>query len=369
MTALNLLLCTGSFDPVYGGPSVSVSRLGAELARDGVTVGLWAPDGSAMTSTLVKKEERLLPLTGNLRQVIRSFQPDIVHDNGIWLPHNHSLARLAQQFDLPRIVSIRGMLEPWALVHKRVKKKLAWLAYQKRDLNQAAALHATADSEAKVISNLGLLPRVVVLPNGVDIPAAAASHTRAPNQPRTALFLSRIHPVKGLDMLIDAWNAMRPRGWRLRIAGPGAPGYCDEVARRIAQAGLERQVSLEGPLYGAAKTQAFTSANAFLLPSHSENFGIVVAEALAHGVPVVTTTATPWQALESEHCGWWVSPTGEAIAQGLAEVVAASDETRKAMGMRGRALVKRQFAWGAIAKNMRASYESIVAQSRVMGKA
>ena len=366
---MNLLLCAGSFDPVYGGPSVSVSRLGAELARDGVTVGLWAQDGSAVTSTLVKKEERLLPLAGNLKQVVRSFQPDIAHDNGIWLPHNHSLAKLAAQRNLPRIVSIHGMLEPWPLAHKRVKKKLAWLAYQKRDLNRAAALHATADSEAEALANLGLLPRVVVLPNGVDIPAAAASHSRAPNQPRTALFLSRIHPKKGLDRLIDAWRAVQPQDWRLRIAGPGASGYCDEVARRIARAGLERQVSLEGPVYGAAKTQAFASADAFLLPSHSENFGIVVAEALAHGVPVLTTTATPWQALESENCGWWVSPTSEAIARGLAEVVAASDETRKAMGMRGRALVKRQFAWRAIAKNMRASYESIVEQSRVMGKA
>ena len=366
---MNLLLCAGSFDPVYGGPSVSVSRLGAELVRDGMTVGLWAQDGSAVTSTLVKKEERLLPLAGNLKQVLRSFQPDIVHDNGIWLSHNHSLARLAAHYNLPRIVSIRGMLEPWALAHKRVKKKLAWLAYQKRDLNRATALHATADSEAEVIANLGLLPRVVVLPNGVDIPAAAASHTRVPNQPRTALFLSRIHPKKGLDRLIDAWKAVRPRGWRLRIAGPGASGYCDEVARRIARAGLERQVVLEGPLYGADKTRAFTSADAFLLPSHSENFGIVVAEALAHGVPVLTTTATPWQALESEHCGWWVPSTSAAIVRGLTEVVAASDETRKAMGARGRALVKRQFAWRAIAKNMRAAYESIVEQSRVMGKA
>ena len=243
-----------------------------------------------MTSTLVKKENRLLPLAGNVEQVVRSFQPDIVHDNGIWLSHNHSLARLAAHYNLPRVVSIRGMLEPWALAHKRVKKKLAW-------------------------------------------------------------------------------SAVRPQGWRLRIHGPGASGYCDEVARRIDRAGLERQVSLGGPLYGAAKTQAFTSADAFLLPSHSENFGIVVAEALAHGVPVLTTTATPWQALESEHCGWWVPPTSEAIARGLAEVVAASDETRKAMGMRGRALVKRQFAWRAIAKNMRASYESIVEESRAMGRA
>ena len=307
-------------------------------------------------------------MAGNLKQVVRSFRPDIAHDNGIWLPHNHSLARLSAHYNVPRMVSIRGMLEPWAMAHKRMKKRLAWFAYQRRDLNRAAALHATADSEAAAIANLGLLPRVVVLPNGVDIPAAAASHARAPDQPRTALFLSRIHPNKGLDMLIDAWNAAPP-GWRLRIAGPGASGYCDEVARRIARAGLERQVSLEGPLYGAAKTHAFISADAFLLPSYSESFGIVVAEALAHGVPVLTTTATPWQALESENCGWRVPPTSEAIARGLSAVVAASDETRKAMGLRGRALVKRQFAWPAIARTMRATYESIVEQPCVMGKA
>ena len=359
---MNLLLCVSSLDPAHGGPAVSVSQLGAGLAREGMAVGLWAPDGSAMASPLVQKEKRLLPLAGNLKQVLRSFRPDIVHDNGIWMAHHHLLAKLTEQCNLPRIVSIRGMLEPWALAHKRIKKKLAWLAYQKRDLNRAAILHATADSEAGAIANLGLLPKVVVLPNGVDIPAALANHARAPDQPRTALFLSRIHPKKGLDMLIDAWNAVRPEGWRLRIVGSGARSYCNEVVKRIARASLERQVSLEGPLYGDAKTRAFTSADAFLLPSHSENFGIVVAEALAHGVPVLTTKTTPWQTLESENCGWWVSPTTAAIATGLAEVVKASDETRKAMGARGRAFVKRQFAWSAIARNMRATYESIVEQ-------
>ena len=177
---MNLLLCVGSLDPAHGGPAVSVSQLGAGLARQGMAVGLWAPDGSAMASPLVQKEKRLLSLAGNLKQVLRSFRPDIVHDNGIWMAHHHLLAKLTEQCNLPRIVSIHGMLEPWALAHKRIKKKLAWLAYQKRDLNRAAALHATADSEAGVIANLGLLPKVVVLPNGVDIPAAAANHARAP---------------------------------------------------------------------------------------------------------------------------------------------------------------------------------------------
>ena len=141
---------------------------------------------------------------------------------------------------------------------------------------------------------------------------------------------------------------------------------CEAIAMRWPSVspgpGWSGRFPWKGPLYGDAKTRAFTSADAFLLPSHSENFGIVVAEALAHGVPVLTTKTTPWQTLESENCGWWVSPTTAAIAAGLTEVVKASDETRKAMGARGRAFVKRQFAWSAIARNMRATYESIVEQ-------
>ena len=113
---------------------------------------------------------------------------------------------------------------------------------------------------------------------------------------------------------------------------------------------------MEGPVYGAAKTHAITSADAFLLPSHSENFGIVVAEALAHGVPVLTTTATPWQALESEHCGRWIDDTPEAIAKALDIALSLPDAERAAMGARGRAWMRRDFSWNRIAKGMAEVY-------------
>jgi glycosyltransferase involved in cell wall biosynthesis len=297
-------------------------------------------------------------------------QLTVLHDNGIWMPGNHTAAAVARKTGVPLIISPRGMLEPWALSHRAWKKRLAWLLYQRRDLLTASVLHATAEQEVASLRRLGLRQPIAMIPNGVEFPAPAdvasamASRLRpaaAPQRERTALFLSRIHPKKGLINLIDAWACVRPEGWRLVIAGPDEGGHQAEVAERIRTSGVGEQVSLAGAVEGEAKAALFRNADLFVLPTFSENFGVVVAEALAYGLPVITTRGAPWADLETHNCGWWIDTGVEPLAQALRGAMALSDEQRHAMGVRGRGYVRR-YDWGGIAAQTSAVYRWVLGQ-------
>jgi glycosyltransferase involved in cell wall biosynthesis len=299
-------------------------------------------------------------LDGTLESALEKFgRPDIVHDNGVWLLHNHRLAVLAARRGIPRTVSTRGMLEPWAMQHKHLKKRLAWLAYQRKDLRRASAMHATNEVEARNVGRLGLDVPVRVIPNGVDLPHLDENVVEK-GSVRTALFMGRIYPVKGLPMLIDAWARVRPEGWRLVIAGPDEAGHEALIRKLVSDSGLGHVVEFAGQLDGNAKREAFSSAELFILPTHSESFGVAIAEALSYGMPVLTTTAAPWPELESRGCGWSVAPTGEGIARGLAAATARPPHDLGQMGRRGREYVAANYAWSVIGPEFRDWLESVI---------
>jgi glycosyltransferase involved in cell wall biosynthesis len=182
-----------------------------------------------------------------------------------------------------------------------------------------------------------------------------------------ALFLGRIHPKKGLPMLIEAWARVRPDGWQLQIAGPDEAGHRAEVQNAAFAAGLSEVVFFVGPIEGEKKESAFSNADLFVLPTHSENFGIVVAEALAHGLPVLTTTGAPWSLLRERSCGWWVDATVEGIAEGLRQATSSDPETLYAMGRKGREWVRAELGWERVAKEVIATYEGVIATSMSVG--
>lgn len=165
-------------------------------------------------------------------------------------------------------------------------------------------------------------------------------------------------------MLIEAWARLRPDGWHLRIAGPDEAGHRAAVEALVVRHGLAEVVSFIGPVKGDAKTDEYRAADLFVLPTHSENFGMVVAEALSYGVPVLTTQGSPWRELETEHCGWWVAPTVDGILAGLSEATATSCKTRFEMGRRGRALIAARYAWGRIAQQFLAAYAGAIGGTR-----
>jgi glycosyltransferase involved in cell wall biosynthesis len=265
------------------------------------------------------------------------------------------------------------MLEPWALSHKRFKKQIAWRLYQEFDLKRARCHITSGETEALNLKQFALGVPVVTIPNGVDIPELVKFRQESPRaaaNPRvkTALFVGRIYPIKGLPRLIEAWGRVRPEGWRLCIAGPDEAGHRKQVEKAVSVAGLGDAVSFTGPLEPELKTPAFLDADLFVLPSHSESFGMVVAEALAHGLPVLTTTATPWAILREKNCGWWVDPTVDGIAEALHQATRLDPAALRAMGTRGRDLVEAEFSWRRIGNRMLSTYEDVVRGSSLADK-
>ena len=203
----------------------------------------------------------------------------------------------------------------------------------------------------------------MVIPNGVQL-GAAQPHSLERNPEfavRNALFLSSIHPKKGLLNLVMAWKRVRPSSWRLVIAGPDEGGHLNDVLQKIRKLGLETIVDYMGEVEGDAKAALFEKADLFVLPSFSENFGIVVAEALANGLPVITTRGTPWEGLLHHGCGWWIEPTVVALTEALREALTLDNDALQLMGSNGRDYV-REFDWGKIAKQTVDVYRWVLGQ-------
>lgn len=288
--------------------------------------------------------------------------PGLIHDHGIWGSTNVSSWWAARTRSVPYVLSPRGMLEPWALQFKARKKKLAWLLYQQRIIASAAAVVATSEQECENVKRLFPEQPVAIIPNGVNVPNVddAPPKGQRSDGSGTALFLSRIHPIKNLPGLLQAW-ALLPKemsdGWRLVIAGPDEGDHAQEIGSLVHKLGLQGAVELIGPVGENEKAAVFRSADLFVLPSFSENFGVVVAEALAYGLPVVATTGTPWEELPHRGCGWWVDPDPQSLARALAQAMGSTPEKRRAMGAVGRAFAQEKFSWDGIGASTMTLYE------------
>lgn len=368
-TRLKLLFCSASFASSYGGPARSVSGLVEALVAQGCEVGIWAPDGSGVKNSFLHDGTKVTRFGQHFEESIRDFGSiDVVHDSGLWLPHNHAIAVYCRKQGVRRVVSTRGMLEPWAREHKRLKKWLAWNAYQRSDLKRADAIHVTGELEAESIASLGF-PDPWIVPNGIHFPAEEIESTierRAKNlhdnETRTALFLGRLHPVKGLPMLLKAWLAVRPKKWKLRIVGPDESGHRRDLEAFIAKNSLRQEVTVLDAVNEIQKWHEMAQADLFVCPSYSENFGIAIAEAMASGLPVVTTTGTPWESIKLQEMGWWVEPTVESIGDALRAATNASAEHLARMGAASSQFVRSRFTWDRVGADMLAHYDQLLSR-------
>ncbi len=298
-----------------------------------------------------------LGFRSGLKDLLATETFHVLHSHSIWLPCGHHASVAAHRFKLPFVISTHGCLEPFALNYRGWKKTIALKLYQQHDFKKADGFHATALQEAENLRDFGIRKPIAVIPIGVALPEIGEKRKQGEaDRARTALFLSRIHPVKGILKLLEVWAALRPISWHLVIAGNDDQDHLQEVMKKIRRLGLDGQVSYIGSVFGSEKDRLFREADLFILPSYSENFGIVVAEALSYGVPVITTDGTPWTDLRDYNCGWYIGTDKESLAAALEEALALSDGSLREKGGRGRTLIESKYQWASIARDMNLFY-------------
>lgn len=241
-------------------------------------------------------------------------------------------------------------------------KRLFWPLLQRPVMSRASCFHATGDAEYNDIRRLGFGQPVAIIPNGIHLPKVESTGTRPPDALRTLLFVGRIHPTKGIDLLLEAWREVAPRfpDWQLQIVGSDRgyrrhSGYLAKM-QELARSLDAKRVVFSGELNGARKWEAFQQADLYVLPSHSENFGMTVAEALASGTPVITTRGTPWEQLGKRGAGWWVDISVGAIASALRDACSRTATDLAEMGLRGRRWMEEEYSWDVIGRKMSLTY-------------
>ena len=378
----DVLHVIASIDPRHGGPSRTVPALAAAQAALGAKVALatLTPEDpsvirhvGAVASLGTAFDVRHFPpapgplgrhfcFSAGLARHLASTPARVIHTHGLWLRPLHHAARAARLHRAPLVLAPRGMLEPWALTHHAWKKRLAAALLHPGAVARVAGWHATAETEAAALRALPAWLRapsaapVCVAPNGIDAPdPAAAAPARSAwlaaypqlHDTRVALFYGRLHRKKRVAELIELWRSAPRPGWTLLVAGiPGDHGV-DELRALAPAAGAASPVVVAD---GATLPQPYALADLFLLPSHSENFGQAVAEALAAGVPALVTDTLPWRELDSVRAGRCVAWSDYPSA--LAALLALPPAELAALGAAGRSWVLRTFSWSASARRL-----------------
>lgn len=368
---MKTLLSIWSLASENGGPTRSTIGLAKALSATGADVVLLSHASKSVDENVISglRKSGVVYCEGrgydfgmalkDSREVLNSEHPDLVHIQGMWKMSTHAMNVAASEAGIPIVISPHGMLAPWALRVKRWKKLLGMILYQKGDLKRAAAYQVMCEEEASHVRKFGLTAPIIVAPIGVDVPEFVDAGGKSPTECKTALFLSRLHPGKGLLLLAEAWARLKPKGWRMLVVGPDEKGHKAQVEERLAQLGISEQWEFYGEVDDLKKWDLYRAADLFIHPSASENFCLSIAEALSSGLLVITTKGCPWSEIDGK-CGWWIERNVDTLVGALSEAMSMSDAQRVAMGMIGRQLIQEKYSWLAVANKMMAGYESVL---------
>jgi glycosyltransferase involved in cell wall biosynthesis len=374
----------------YGGPSQAVFEMCRAVERHGADVLIATTDADGPRSLPVEVGRPIdylgsrtiffrrqlgrrfgycLPLARWLGAHVEGF--DVVHIHAVFSHPCLAAAGACRKRGVPYVVRPLGSLDPWSMAQKPIRKQLMWHIAAGPMLRGAAAVHYTAKEEQQLAERSLGIGRGFVIPLGVEAeklrdsgPAGIfrARHASLGDRPYI-LALSRIHPKKNLELLLDVFLSLAGRPefepWRLVIAGDGESDYVKSLQALVTERGGADKVIFPGWLGGAEKSSALQSAALFALTSHQENFGIAVVEALACGVP----------ALVSEHVNiapeiagrglGWVTPLDRAIFSDTLARALGDAEGRTRRGREGQQFVARQFSWAKVAAQLADLYESV----------
>lgn len=359
-----------SIDNSSGGPSRSITHLISSLLNNSkIDISL---NTLRSSQPIIKKFEGHRPISfheknffgfsKSLKNALGNNKVELYHGHGIWQIPVHQMAKQARKLNKPYIITPRGMLEPWSLSQSRIKKILALKLFQNKDLQLSNCIHATALSEAENIRSLGYKNPIAIIPNGVNLEEFPI-YKKTSKAKKKLLFLSRIHKKKGIEFLINAWSELDKKytvNWEVEIVGNGESDYIKDLNFQISQLNLEKTIKITDPVFGKEKHLKYSEADLFVLPTYSENFGIVIAEALASMIPVITTKGTPWEELNSNNCGDWVDIGLEPLKASLSKMLIKSDDELQEMGERGRKLIENKYSMAAVSRDMLSLYNWLI---------
>jgi glycosyltransferase involved in cell wall biosynthesis len=386
---MKILQIVPSYYPAvrYGGPIRSVHALSTALVGLGHEVHVFTSSMDGPTDLDVPEEtpvnldgvlvryfrvpflRRLCwcpSMASALNSEVSSF--DVIHLHSVFLWPTWAAARVARSSGVPFLVSPRGMLGPDVIRRKSRFVKSAWIRFiEQRTLRESAAVHVTSDLEAEEIKSLGLsLPRFCCVPNGVTTPTGYSALECGPfaQLPRPyALFLSRISWKKGLDRLIKSWKWVPDL--TLIIAGNDEEDYLPQLKALAASQGVKDRLRFIGAVSDEHKWALYENATMFILPSYSENFGNVVAEAMAVACPVVVTKEVGLASLVLETDAGVVADGEPALLAKAINELRSDEVKRKRYGLAGQQTVRAKLSWGAVAAQLAEVYGSVIPSQRV----
>ncbi len=373
---MRVLHVSPSFYPAffYGGPIFSVLNLCQHLNQFGCEVRVLTTDANGPTR-LSTQEQQDPSLNGlNVKFCRRvgkgmiapdlianlardSAWADVIHLTGVYNFTTFPTFLAARRSGKPLVCSPRGTLQRWT-GSRRVGAKSVWESFCRFMAPSKLALHVTSDQEASESRHRLGESLVAVIPNGVDIPVTAPAFPSV--ESFNLLFIGRLDPKKGVELLLAATNLLDGLGvknWQLLIAGSGESSYVDHL-RSLAKTNPQpAKIQFCGQISGEAKRQAFARSHTVVVPSFTENFGMVVAEALAHARPVIASRGTPWAEMEQHQCGFWVPNDSPSLASAIANL---ATRDCSAMGSRGREWMQSQFSGQERARQMISLYRELI---------
>lgn len=308
---------------------------------------------------------------GEFLAILSDLKPDIYHSNSCWMPLTALTAIWAKKEGYKVIYTPHGMLEPYAISrHYWTKKLPAIFLFQKNGVKACDIVHATAITEKDNLINLGWNNNIRVIPNCVQIDEIIMKTSWKRN--KNILFLSRVHPKKGINFLIEAVAQLKDEiaEYTITIAGPGKDSYVADLKALARKNKVLDIFDFVGPVFGSEKWPLYKKADLFVLPTYSENFGIVIPEALASGTPVITTFGTPWMELNGIELkeknlsygksGWCIEIGTKPLVHALREFLKCSKTDLEDMGKIGRKLVEDKYASTTVAKEFKEMYQMLL---------
>lgn len=376
---MKVLQTIGGFGAKSGGTSsCTYSLLSAIHSADAsAQVDILTPEANNPTDLLMGHGEKWiktvpndyrtpLALSRNMSNWLRQSDYQLYHTNGLWMHINHATCELARSRKRPYVVTPHGMLYPEALRRSAWKKWPLRKLWFDRDILNASTLHATCETEMRHLRSFGYKGSIAIIGNPVDVPEytneLAASHTLSTDGILRLGFLGRLHPIKQIENLIQGAALSKISDLEILIIGKGDDAYEHFLRDEAKRLGITDRVKFLGFLNGREKFEQLARLDALFVPSDMENFGMIIPEALIVGTPVMASLGTPWQALNTERCGWWVDASPQSIADVIFELCSLSPEEHKAMGQRGRDYILSTYASEKIASQMLSLYRWLLGE-------